>query len=355
MSDPSKALREGLTTGTCAAAAAAAAARALRGEHCARVMVELPDGDPVWLDVCDCEAGEFWAEASVRKDAGDDPDITDGSLVRVRIEPRGDGASEHLFVAGEGVGTVTRPGLQIPPGEPAINPVPRRMIAQALRDAGATFMRISVSIPGGVALAAQTFNPRLGIEGGLSVLGTSGRVRPYSHAALREALRLGLNLAAAAAIKAPILVPGNIGRRVAEARFTCEQDQVIEVSNDWGYMLDELAARGFEHCLLIGHPGKLAKLVSGHFNTHSKHSPSALPVVDDCLHELALPIDSGATAEGRFQFLEAADRRRLGDQLAAKVLGAAQQRCAKASAVILGDMHGGSYGEAGDLSPWVSA
>ncbi len=198
--------RSGLTTGTCAAAATKAAALALAGAPCAAVDVELPGGDVVTLAVEWTERPRpGCARAAVVKDAGDDPDVTDGMTVVAEVEvldtleAAGSGGAPPAepdgvtFAAGPGVGTVTRAGLQVPPGEPAINPVPRRMITEAVRQVlpeGA--LRVTVSIPGGEETARRTFNPRLGIEGGLSVLGTSGRVIPKSEDAwLRSLLPAG--------------------------------------------------------------------------------------------------------------------------------------------------------------------
>ena len=146
------------------------------------------------------------------------------------------------FVAGEGVGTVTKPGLQVPPGEPAINPVPRQMILAAIRDVTARGVRVEISLPGGREIAAKTFNPRLGIEGGLSILGTTGIVRPYCTRALQDALKCTLDVAAACGVTAPVLVPGNIGASAARRHFSLREEQVIEAGNEWGFVLDLLFA-----------------------------------------------------------------------------------------------------------------
>ena len=169
-----------MTTGTCAAAAAKAAATVLTGGAApAEVEVQLPGGDTVRVPILFVErqGDSTGITAAVRKDAGDDPDVTHGLTIRTSL--CWDDAADVRFIAGEGVGTVTKPGLQVPPGQPAINPVPRQMIAAAIRDVTARGVRVEISIPGGREIAAQTFNPRLGIEGGLSILGTVGIVRPY--------------------------------------------------------------------------------------------------------------------------------------------------------------------------------
>jgi hypothetical protein len=177
----------GYTTGTCAAAAAKAAAMILSGFPIPRkVDVELPDGERVILPIVYAEGMHCLARAGVQKDAGGDPDITHGCLVVASVEwEEGEGVS---LAAGDGVGIVTKPGLPLAPGEPAINPVPRAMIQKAVREVTGRGVRVTISIPGGRELADKTFNPRLGVEGGLSILGTSGLVRPFNRQALCKTL-----------------------------------------------------------------------------------------------------------------------------------------------------------------------
>lgn len=346
-------LRTGYTTGTCAAAAAKAAALCLFANRAeAAVTISFPDGTRESIPVeaaCTIAGG---AQASVRKDAGDDPDVTDGSLVVVRIEPvAGDAIA---FAAGEGVGRVTLPGLQVPPGEPAINPGPRRMIAQALREVTASGLRVTVSIPGGAALAARTFNPRLGIEGGLSVLGTSGRVRPFSAPALRDSLRCGVDVAAALGIRAPILVPGHIGEKAVNRHYRVQPSQVIPVSNEWDFMLQQVAAGAFEHVLLAGHPGKLAKLANDEWDTHSSRSGSAVPVVRALAGSLGIALPGECpTVEGLFEALSPDARWQLGAATAKAVRRAVQSRYHKPPATVaLINMRGDLLGTDGDESPW---
>ncbi len=348
------ALRSGYTTGTCAAAAAKAAALCLFENFVASsVDIGFPDGGRETIAVAWVRGEGRGAEAAVRKDAGDDPDVTDGSLVVVRIEPVGGGYI--AFAAGEGVGRVTLPGLQVPPGEPAINPGPRRMIAQALREVTASGLRVTVSIPGGEALAAKTFNPRLGIEGGLSVLGTSGRVRPFSAPALRESLRCGLDVASALGIRAPILVPGHIGENAVKQHYRVQPGQVIPVSNEWDFMLEQVAAGAFEQVLLVGHPGKLAKLANDEWDTHSSRSGSAVPVVRGLADFLGIALPTECpTVEGLFDVLSPDTRKQLGDATAKAVRRAVQSRFHKPpAAVALINMRGDLLGTDGELSSWL--
>ncbi len=346
--------REGYTTGTCAAAAAKAATMLLCGGPApSSIDVVLPDGMRISLPVAYVKVNEGRAEAAVRKDAGDDPDTTNGAMIAVRAEWTDSG--DVTFRAGAGVGTVTKPGLSVPPGEPAINPVPRTMIADAVREVSDRSVEVTISIPGGRELAAKTFNPRLGIEGGLSILGTTGRVRPYSSSALRDALRCSLDVASACGIDAPVLVPGRIGGRAARKNFSLETEQVIEVVNEWGFMLDAAAKHAFSRLLVLGHPGKLAKLTEGHWDTHSSRSPSAVPVVVEIAeHVLGGKPEPQTTVEGIFNSLAEGCRRRLAAELAERVRQAVGGRVGEKQdvAVALINMSGELLGCAGNVEAW---
>ncbi|MEF8788457.1 MAG: cobalt-precorrin-5B (C(1))-methyltransferase CbiD [Planctomycetota bacterium] len=347
-------LREGYTTGTCAAAAARAAVlRLCRGEEPGSVEVALPGGETAELPVKSVSAERDTARAAVEKDAGDDPDITDGVQVVVEAEKSGD--SKLDFRAGEGVGVVCREGLQVSPGEPAINPVPRRMIADAVRDITEDGLELTVSIPGGEELAQETFNPRVGVEGGLSVLGTTGRVRPFSCPALRQSITCLLDAAEADGHSRPVLVPGHVGSRAAEKHLSAPEAAVIEVSNEWGHALDRAAERSFRGLMVAGHPGKLAKLAAGDWNTHSSRSGSAVPVVRQLAGEAAsgAPADCGTTEE-LFSSLSPADRKTAGNRTAQAVRDVVRERTNRRMeiAVFLTDMQGEVLGSAGDVETW---
>ena len=346
-------LRSGYTTGACAAAAAKAAALHLFEGDCATAIdIPFPDGTREALPIEFLRVTETGAEAAVRKDAGDDPDITDGSLVLATVTLTDTGGI--TFAAGEGVGTVTLPGLQIPPGEPAINPGPRAMITAALREVSPGGFHATISIQGGKELAAKTFNPRLGVEGGLSILGTSGRVRPFSAPALRDALACSLDVAKACGITNPILVPGNFGEKAARAHFTVQDHQIISVSNEWGFMLDEAQKRNFSALLLVGHPGKLAKLIDGEWDTHSSRSGSAVPIIARLAQNCQVPItETHTTVEGLFAALSEPFRKELGQTLAADIGKIVQSRISGIStAIALINMQGDLLGTDGDLQPW---
>lgn len=347
-------LRGGYTTGCFAAAAAKAALARLCGMPSAEsVEVSLPDGERVSFPVISSRCHSDGAEAVVRKFAGDDPDVTDRACVAAAVKfIEGD---EIVFAAGEGVGVVTKPGLALPPGEPAINPGPRKMIRTAIRELTTRGVQVTISIPGGRELASRTFNPRLGIEGGLSVLGTTGRVRPYSAPDLCEALKCALDVAKACGIVAPVLVPGNIGEHAARQNFCLCPEQVIQVSNQWGYMLDRAKEHGFERWLVLGHPGKLAKLVLGEWDTHSAHSTNATRGVAQMASSLlAVPLPESATVEGIFTALTPPQRGKLAAALAADVRCAIQERVGAQQelAVALINLAGELIGSDGDLTPW---
>lgn len=346
-------MRVGFTTGTCAAAAAKAAAIALcTGQYPQRVELALPNGELVTLPLCEVSATASEAYAAVRKDAGDDPDVTHGLIVRANVEFTE--IDDVVFRAGTGVGTVTLPGLAIAPGEPAINPAPRRQIIQAVREITARGVVITISIPGGEEIAQRTFNPRLGVEGGLSILGTDGRVRPFSNERLLAALLLGLDVAKANGVTQPVLVPGHIGRKNALSVLACVPVQVVETANAIGAMLEHCVALGMRRVLLLGHPGKLAKLAAGDFDTHSSRSGSALDTVNATARALGIDTDSSLpTTEAVFNRLGEADRERLGNAVAEAVRERAVRHFgALELAVWLTDLGGNQLGTAGDCSSW---
>ena len=267
-------LRCGYTTGTCAAAAAAgAAARLLTGETLPAVRIITPAGVAVEAELLQHAAGEGWAACAVRKDGGDDPDVTDGALIFARVE-RTD-TPGIIIDGGEGVGRVTLPGLDQPVGAAAINSTPRRMIAEQLESAAAKAgytggLRAVISVPEGEALAKRTFNPRLGIVGGISILGTSGIVKPMSEAALIDSLYLEMDQRRAAGVEDLLLTPGNYGESFAREVLGLNLHRWCMCSNYLGAAIDHAAGAGFRSVLVVGHLGKLVKAAAGCMNTHSK-------------------------------------------------------------------------------------
>ena len=381
------AMRTGITTGACAAAAAKAAAMVLNGQAAPQqVTIPLPNGDTLQVAVLyarlvarasrprivgascpgtdakqiagetpathECETPSPRAVAAVRKDAGDDPDVTHGLEIVVTLGPAtGD---ETVFQGGEGVGTVTKPGLQIPPGQPAINPGPRRMISAAIAEVTAQPMCVEVAIPRGREIAAQTYNPRLGIVGGLSVLGTTGIVRPYCKRALLDSLKCALDVAAACGVRHLVLTPGNIGTRGVRRVLTLADEQVIEVGNEWDFITRALADYPFQAVLVAGHPGKLAKLAAGDWDTHSSRSASAATFVQSLAAAVGCPAPQCDTTEGIFDALAPDQRHRLAGELARLVRQAVWDRIGRCApvAVLLVNMAGDELGRDGEFSPW---
>jgi cobalt-precorrin-5B (C1)-methyltransferase len=217
-------------------------------------------------------------------------------------------------------------------------------------------MCVEVAIPGGAENAQKTYNPRLGIVGGLSVLGTTGIVRPYCKKALLDSLKCELDIAAACGVRALVLTPGNIGAKAVRRRFALADEQVVEVGNEWGFVADALANNyAFKAILIAGHPGKLAKLAAGDWDTHSSRSQSAVPLVQSLgENTLGRPIAPATTTEGLFAALDEPDRRRLADELAHLVRESLWNGIKQKSqvAVLLADMTGNELGGDGDFSPW---
>jgi cobalt-precorrin-5B (C1)-methyltransferase len=272
---PDRPLRRGWTTGTCAAAAAKAAYTALvTGDFPDPVEVTLPRGErPAFaLATQHCEGGT--ATAGIVKDAGDDPDVTHGALILATVRPGTPGAGV-IFRAGEGVGTVTRPGLPLPPGEPAINPVPRRMIRSAIEEVAAANKRtadveVEIAIPGGEALAACTVNARLGIIGGLSILGTTGIVVPYSCAAWIYSIRQGIDVARAGGFDHVAGSTGSTSEAAVRARHGLPDVALIDMGDFVGGMLKYLRKHPIPRVTVAGGVAKITKLAQGLLDLHSK-------------------------------------------------------------------------------------
>ncbi|ABA87735.1 cobalt-precorrin-5B C1-methyltransferase [Syntrophotalea carbinolica DSM 2380] len=346
-------LQGGFTTGACAAAAAKMAAALLCGEAISeRISIPLLDGTRESLPLAYAHRLPDGAEAAVYKNAGDDPDVTNGALIIARVV-----ASDKPleFRAGEGVGIITKPGLALPPGEPAINPGPRLMIESAVREVTDRGLRVTIAIPDGKQLAERTFNPRLGIKGGISVLGTTGRVRPFSLEAVRKTMECSYNVACASGVRHPVLVPGHIGERAAHRHFQVTQEQVVEAGNEWGFMIDLVAQTPPSALLVLGHPGKLAKLPLGHWDTHSSRSASPVPSVRELATRiLECPVAESTTVEGVFADLTAEQRQCLGDTLARALQIAVSHRLDHRApvATALINLAGDMLGSCGDLTPW---
>ena len=271
-------LRRGYTTGSCAAAAAKAACGMLLTQTAAKtVTLETPNGVHLTLDVLNAEIAPQFARCAIMKDSGDDPDVTNGCLVYARATRIASGVE---ITGGEGIGRVTKPGLDQPVGEWAINSVPRRMIRDNCPDG----VKIEISIPGGEELAMRTFNPRLGIHGGLSVLGTSGIVEPMSQKAIADTVRVEIRQLYESGEREILLTLGNYGTDYAGEGLKC--------SNFIGEALLYAAELGFEKVKLVGHIGKLVKLGIGITNTHSSNGDGRIETLITCALEAGADIEA---------------------------------------------------------------
>jgi cobalt-precorrin-5B (C1)-methyltransferase len=284
MAKQQQVLRRGWTTGTCATAAAKAAFAALvTGEFPDPVAVTLPRGERPSFALAMTRMDANAATAGVIKDAGDDPDVTHGALVcaTVRHAKLGSGI---IFRAGEGVGTVTRPGLPVPPGEPAINPVPRRMIRAAIEEVATAKGRgadaeVEISIPGGASLAAKTLNARLGIVGGLSILGTTGIVVPYSCSAWIHSIHSGIDVARAAGLAHIVGSTGANSEAAAQKLYGLQEIALIDMGDFVGGMLKYLRRHPLPRVTIAGGVAKMTKLAQGLLDLHSKRGEVDLAVL----------------------------------------------------------------------------
>lgn len=275
-----KRMRCGHTTGTCAAAASKAAASALLGKPVSTVSISTPKGITLDLPVEDLVVDDGKASCSIRKDGGDDIDATHGTKVFAEVSRIPSGIE---IEGGIGVGRVTRKGLDQPPGNAAINRVPRSMIKEALEDVSSSLgyaggLRTVISVPEGIEIAKKTFNPRLGIEGGISILGTSGIVEPMSETALISTIRTEMGMRVANGHRTLLVVPGNYGKDFTEGIDGIDTDFAVKCSNFVGDMLDcavELKA----DIVLVSNLGKIVKLAGGIMNTHSRNADARMEIL----------------------------------------------------------------------------
>ncbi|MCR5168631.1 MAG: cobalt-precorrin-5B (C(1))-methyltransferase CbiD [Oscillospiraceae bacterium] len=347
-----KYLRCGYTTGSCAAAAAKAAAICvLSGQKITAVELPTPKGITLTLDVLDAEIINNYAVCAVKKDSGDDPDITNGILVYAKVTKTESGIT---ITGGKGIGKVTKPGLDQPVGEYAINSVPRKMITGAVSEIAAGYrynggFEIEISIPCGDELAEKTYNPRLGIVGGISVIGTSGIIEPMSNAALVDTIRTELNMRKAEGYENVFFTLGNYSENYIARELPFDVEKSVKCSNFIGDAIDIAVELGFRGVLIIGHIGKLVKLGAGIMNTHSAQADGRMDVLVTC--GVLAGADTGtlqklpdcATVDAALDILDAAEYTqktldilavRAAYYLEAKVKGAL-----KIAAVMFSDKH----------------
>lgn len=372
LSDEAKLLRTGFTTGSCATAAAKAAlTRLFLGDETDidKIAITTPNGTILEIPIeAVFKSGEHSVTAVVIKDAGDDADVTHELEIcaRVTLNPTGD----INITGGVGVGKVTKPGLQIPVGDYAINPVPLQMIKDNLRpllDRGVG-AEVSIEVPHGEAVALKTFNPRLGVIGGISIIGTSGIVRPMSEEAFKETIYTEMKQKKALGITTLVMVPGLHGEKYAIEHILLEEtantakdlsglnvkiEQVVHMGNYVGFSLQAAEALGFEKVILVGHIGKFIKLAGGIFNTHSKVADAKTAIMISELALLGAPmtlietIDAANTTDEMANCLSETAYWRVFQKIAEK----AQKRCVQftlenlALEVILYDMTGRLLGD----------
>lgn len=283
-----KKLRFGYTTGSCAAGAARGAARLLLGEdEISEVELMTPKGILLHLEILDRKRSENAASCAVRKDAGDDPDTTNGILVYAKVEKfliRSDMEDRIVIDGGIGVGRVTKPGLSQKIGEAAINPVPRAMILQAVEETADQYhyeggLKVTISVPEGEKIARKTFNPRLGIVGGISILGTSGIVEPMSEKALIDSIRVEMTQHAAMGEQYMLVTPGNYGADYLREHMELPFEKNIKCSNYVGETIDMAVDMGVKGILFISHIGKFVKVAAGIMNTHSHSADARMEVL----------------------------------------------------------------------------
>ena len=290
-----KKLRLGYTTGSCAAAAAKAATyMLLTGALKERISLATPQGKILDLDVLEIETRKDSVSCAIKKDGGDDPDVTSGSLIFAEVkyvETPG-----ITIIGGRGVGRVTKPGLDQPVGEAAINSVPRKMIRESVEEIKELSdyeggLTVTISVPGGEELAKKTFNPKLGIEGGISIIGTTGIVEPMSEQALIETIKIELRQKRMEGDEYVLLVPGNYGVDFVRDELALDVERIIRTSNFIGDSIDTARELGFKGILLVGHIGKLVKLAGGVWNTHSKYGDARMEILSSFAKDCGAPND----------------------------------------------------------------
>ena len=281
-----KKMHLGYTTGSCAAAAASGAAQILLGgKTITEVSLMTPKGILLHLKLEDITVRDNMVSCGVRKDAGDDPDTTDGILVVASVEKMSGPQPVRIQIdGGQGVGRVTKPGLACKPGEAAINPVPRSMIMRAVEEAADQYgyegsLKVTISVPKGQETARRTFNPRLGIEGGISILGTSGIVEPMSEKALIRSIEVEMSQHVAQGEQYLLITPGNYGADYLREHMDLPFEKNIKCSNYVGETIDMAVNMGVKGILFVSHIGKFVKVAGGIMNTHSHSADSRMEIL----------------------------------------------------------------------------
>ena len=315
-----KKLRYGYTTGSCAAAASkAAAAMLLSGKEISYVELHTPKGIDLRLEVLDISREDNAVSCAIQKDGGDDPDVTNGILIYAKVSREPADEAQIIIDGGIGVGRVTKPGLEQPVGAAAINKVPRQMIRENLEAVCEQYhyhgkLSVVISIPAGVELVAKTFNPRLGIVGGISVLGTSGIVEPMSEQALIDTIRVEMRQKLANGMEYLLVVPGNYGIDFLDQYgHGLQLEDAVKCSNFVGEALDAAVEFGAKGVLLVGHIGKFVKLAGGIMNTHSHNADARMELLTVHAALLGAPVEllqkmmECVTTDDALKYLKEAD------------------------------------------------
>ena len=367
-------LRKGFTTGSCAAAAAKAACwMLLAGGTRDSISIVTPKGEIYDAEILNIEKHDDTVKCAVRKDGGDDPDVTSGALIEAEVRLiRSDEPSEKvldescgnddhedsrvLIDGGDGVGRVTKPGLDQPVGMAAINSVPREMIRREVTEVMDMFdftgrATVTISVPGGEEIAQHTFNPRLGIEGGISIIGTSGIVEPMSRQAIIDTIRVELRQKRAEGDEIAFISPGNYGLDFMKEAYGLDLDQSVKCSNFIGETVDMICELGFRGMLLTGHAGKLVKVAGGIMNTHSREADCRMEIIaaaaarEGAGTEIILRIlDSLTTEEAYAVLFESGLAERVSAQIMSRIMSNLDRR-AKGSLDIGCIMYSKEFGQ----------
>lgn len=324
---------KGYTTGTCGQAATKGSCVMLANKRIVdRVEVETPIGERLNIAIVDQVLGDDFAKCAVVKDAGDDPDVTDGA--KIYAEVRFSDKKGVTIKGGPGVGKVTKPGLAVGVGDWAINPIPRKMIlkeASKFLQRGKGGLEVTISVPEGAELAKRTFNPKLGIVGGISIIGTTGIVEPKSLDAYKASLALELDVLTACGYNKAVLVLGYVGERFCKDVLKLKDDSIIKIGDHVGFMLEKCREKKIKDILLIGHIGKLIKVANGQFNTHYRFGDNRIDSI--ARYAIASGADtkivdtllSVTTAEATIEILRKAKLMKTFDKIAQDVSGKAME------------------------------
>ena len=346
-----KKLRCGYTTGSCAAGAAKAAAQMLlSGGNVTSISLETPKGITLELEILNAEFSGEYARCAVQKDGGDDIDATDGILVYAGVSKRANGVE---ITGGEGIGKVTKPGLDRAVGDWAINSAPREMITKALSEAAEKHgykggFHVEISVPNGAEIAQKTYNPHMGIEGGISIIGTTGIVEPMSNTALVETIRAEAKMRRAEGVEHLLITLGNYSERYVTEQFPFSLESGVKCSNFIGEALDIALELGFKSALIVGHIGKLVKLGAGIMNTHSSQADGRMDVLVTCgllagvNPELLKKLPECVTVDAALEILKEDDLEKTLETLAKRAehyLNARVRNTLPVGAVMFSDKH----------------